>query len=101
MKHTTDFSIVNTSLDRRSVLKGGSALTLAIVSGTFLEACADKGAGTAANIPPLAPGNFLRISSDGTVTVVSPNTEMGQGVVYGPRDAGRRGTGRGPQPDRG
>ncbi|MEO8307895.1 MAG: xanthine dehydrogenase family protein molybdopterin-binding subunit [Pseudomonadota bacterium] len=80
MKHTTDFSIINTS--RRTVLKGGSALTLAIFSGTFLEACADKGAAVA-NIPAFAPGNFLRIGSDSTVTLVSPNTEMGQGAYTG------------------
>jgi isoquinoline 1-oxidoreductase subunit beta len=87
MKQTPEFSIVNTSLDRpdldrRTVLKGGSALTLAILSGPFLAACADKGA-KVANLPPLAPGNFLRIGSDSVVTFVSPNTEMGQGAYTG------------------
>ena len=73
-------SIVNTSLDRRDLLKGGACLTLAVISGPLLTACADGGSKTAA---PLAPGHFLRIGADNVVTVISPNTELGQGVYTG------------------
>ena len=75
-------SIVNTSFDRRDLLKGGAAaLTLAVISGPLLTACADQGSkGKAAS---LAPGHFLRIGSDNVVTIISPNTELGQGAYTG------------------
>jgi isoquinoline 1-oxidoreductase subunit beta len=71
-------------VSRRDVLKGTS-LTLAIVGvGPLLTACGDKPAATAAaNVMPLAPNHFLRIGADSVVTVISPNTEMGQGAYTG------------------
>ena len=79
------FTVVNAALlpelNRRDVLKG-AGLTLAVLgSGALLNACA--GGGKSADAAPLASGQFLRIGADGKVTVVSPNTELGQGAYTG------------------
>ncbi|MEY4761628.1 MAG: hypothetical protein RLZZ200_1484 [Pseudomonadota bacterium] len=77
------FEILNVSdqpaVTRRGVLKAGAGLSLAIAAGPMLSACADKGpvAGT------LAPGPFLRIGNDDIVTVISRNSEIGQGTFTG------------------
>lgn len=78
------FSIVNAALlpdmTRRDLLKG-AGLTLAVLGGgSLLNACASTENKSAA---PLAPNQFLRISGDGTVTVISANTELGQGAYTG------------------
>src|SRR6478735_7775203 len=78
------FSIVNAALlpelNRRDLLKG-AGLTLAVLGGgSLLNACAG---GTKAEVAPLAAGHFLRIGTDSTVTVISPNTELGQGAYTG------------------
>ncbi len=83
MKNPNDFSIVNAALlpnlNRRDLLKG-AGLTLAVLGGgSLLNACASADAGAS----PLAPNQFLRISADGTITVISPNTELGQGAYTG------------------
>ncbi|HXC58547.1 MAG TPA: molybdopterin cofactor-binding domain-containing protein, partial [Steroidobacteraceae bacterium] len=77
------FSIVNAALlpelNRRDLLKG-AGLTLAVLGGgSLLNACAS----TEKNSGPLSPNQFLRVSTDGTVTVISPNTELGQGAYTG------------------
>jgi isoquinoline 1-oxidoreductase beta subunit len=74
---------LRTELSRRDVLKAGAGLTLAITAGGALVACGDKGATGIAATGPFAPGHFLRIGTDGIVTVISPNTEMGQGTYTG------------------
>src|SRR6478609_5565792 len=86
MKNRTpqDFSIINVALspelNRRDLLKG-AGLTLAVLgSGALLNACAG---GSKAEAAPLAAGHYLRIGADGTVTVISPNTELGQGAYTG------------------
>ena len=87
MKNRTppqNFSIVNAALlpevNRRDLLKG-VGLTLAVLgSGTLLTACAS---GSKAGAAPLAAGQYLRVGADGTVTVISPNTELGQGAYTG------------------
>ncbi|MEO6185241.1 MAG: xanthine dehydrogenase family protein molybdopterin-binding subunit [Steroidobacteraceae bacterium] len=81
--HTT---IVNAGLpgeiNRRDLLKGASLSLAVIGGGSMLAACADKTA-TVASGKPLAPGHFLRIGADSVVTVISPNTEIGQGAYTG------------------
>jgi len=68
------------NVSRRSVLKGGAALTLAIAvsRGQMLEA-AQASTGPAAFVP----NDFIRVSSDGIVTIVSKHLEMGQGIFTG------------------
>ena len=78
-------TIVNAALlpelNRRDLLKGAS-LTLAVIgAGSLLTACAGKSG--SANVKPLAPGHFLRVGGDGIVTVISPQTELGQGAYTG------------------
>jgi isoquinoline 1-oxidoreductase beta subunit len=97
MKRTTNttFTIVNAAglkaeqlpeLNRRSLLKGGAGLTLAILAGPLVTACSpNAGTGGAAGNAsgPLAPNQFLRIGTDNTVTVISASTELGQGAYTG------------------
>jgi isoquinoline 1-oxidoreductase subunit beta len=69
------------AINRRDVLKG-AGLTLAVMgTGSVLTACSDKPASTSAT--QLESGYFLRIGSDGVVTVISPQTEIGQGAYTG------------------
>ena len=79
-------SLVTLELSRRDVLRAGAGLTLAIGAGSLITACGNATtAATAAtaDATPLAPGHFLSISADDIVTVISPNTEMGQGAYTG------------------
>ncbi|MGB8959496.1 MAG: xanthine dehydrogenase family protein molybdopterin-binding subunit [Candidatus Aminicenantales bacterium] len=64
---------------RRDFLKAGATLGGGLVLGVMLPAGADpaKGLGAAR----LAPNAFLRIGTDGIVTVIVPQSEMGQGVA--------------------
>lgn len=70
---------------RRGFLKGGAGLALAIVAPTV--ALAEVGgpghAGSAMVDGEFSPNAFLRIGTDGMVTVVSKHLEMGQGVYTG------------------
>ena len=63
---------------RRDLLKAGAALTVAFwLPGKGGETLAN---GTGAT---LAPNAFVRIGADGTVTIISKHTEMGQGTYTG------------------
>jgi isoquinoline 1-oxidoreductase beta subunit len=67
-----------TRATRRDVLKAGAALTVAFwLPGKGGEALANK-AGTT-----FEPNAFVRIGTDGTVTVISKHLEMGQGAYTG------------------
>ncbi len=68
------------TLNRRDLMKGAS-LTLAVLgTGSILTACASKPGDVNAK---LAASHFLRVGGDNTVTVISPNTEIGQGAYTG------------------
>ncbi|HEY5806478.1 MAG TPA: molybdopterin cofactor-binding domain-containing protein, partial [Povalibacter sp.] len=63
---------------RRDILKGGAALTVAFwLPGR--EARADNGKAATG----LEPNAFVRVNTDGTVTVISKHIEMGQGTYTG------------------
>ncbi len=65
-------------LTRRDVLKG-AGLTLAVMSsGSILNACSSGSANAT-----LAPDQFLKVGADDTVTLISPNSEIGQGAYTG------------------
>lgn len=70
---------------RRGFLKSGAGLALAVVAPTI--ALADIGGPGHAGGPlvngEFSPNAFLRIGTDGTVTVVSKHLEMGQGIYTG------------------
>ncbi|HUG73978.1 MAG TPA: xanthine dehydrogenase family protein molybdopterin-binding subunit [Steroidobacteraceae bacterium] len=66
-------------VNRRDLLKG-AGLTLAVVStGSLLGACSDTPDAQAT----LVPNQYLRIGPDSKITLISPNTEVGQGAYTG------------------
>jgi isoquinoline 1-oxidoreductase subunit beta len=70
------------NVSRRTVLQAGAALTLAIAVGRpSLADTASSGSGAAS--PAFAPNDFVRVSPDGVVTIVSKHLEMGQGIHTG------------------
>jgi isoquinoline 1-oxidoreductase subunit beta len=74
-------SNAGSGVNRRDLIKGAS-LTLAVMgAGSALVACSGKSATGSAGT--LEGGHFLRISSDGVVTVITPQTEIGQGAYTG------------------
>jgi isoquinoline 1-oxidoreductase beta subunit len=69
---------------RRDVLKAGAALTLAVmVSRSAAAEAAALSAGKAPAASQLIPNDFVRISEDDVVTIVSKHLEMGQGIYTG------------------
>jgi isoquinoline 1-oxidoreductase beta subunit len=68
---------------RRDVLKAGAALTLAVMVSPTGVVQAASSAGGKALAPQFAPNDFIRISSDDVVTIVSKHLEMGQGIHTG------------------
>jgi isoquinoline 1-oxidoreductase beta subunit len=71
---------VLTEINRRDLLKG-AGLTLAVLgAGSVLTACASKPGDANAK---LESGYFLRVGGDNVVTVISPQTEIGQGAYTG------------------
>src|SRR5271168_2951653 len=79
-------------MDRRSALKL-TGLTIAFLwgatSGTARAAMnarrqsSDAAAAAADGNPPFAPNAFIRIDTDGSVRLVMPSVEMGQGTYTG------------------
>src|SRR5499433_321056 len=67
---------MNTHLSRRDFLKDTAGLTFALtLAADPLGLAADAAAAEA----PFAPSVWLTIGTDGTITIVSPAAEMGQG----------------------
>src|SRR6516225_9348933 len=67
---------MNTQHSRRDFLKGGAGLTFAL---TLSVDPVGLGGEAAAAEQPFAPSVWLTIATDGTITIVSPAAEMGQG----------------------
>ncbi len=70
---------------RRGFLKGGAGLALAIVAPAMAQTPA-SGPGLAGNAlvdGEFSPNAFLRVGTDGSVTIVSKHLEMGQGIYTG------------------
>lgn len=61
-------------LDRRDILKSGAGLIVALALPAGLAPAQAQGT------PGFAPNAFIRIDSQGTVTLVMPMVEMGQGT---------------------
>ena len=68
-------------LGRRDFLKVAAATGGALVLGFYLPERPLRGAPPPAKSGPFAPNAWLRIASDGTVTIVIHKCEMGQGVA--------------------
>ena len=79
---------MNTRLDRREFIKAGAAAGAGLTLGFYLPAGFAQTGGPAKAIAnaaaaPFAPNAFVRIGSDGTVTVIAKHIEMGQGAHTG------------------
>src|SRR5262249_57435299 len=70
-----------TGLSRRDFLSAAAGLTLALtVTPDPLAILGEAPSGTAKAEAALLPNVWLTISTDGTITIVSPAAEMGQGT---------------------
>ncbi|WP_343630081.1 xanthine dehydrogenase family protein molybdopterin-binding subunit [Roseateles sp.] len=69
------------STSRRSLLKGGAALTLSFTLPLAAGRALAQSADAAAPSNTFAPSAWLRITPDGKVAVVCGSAEMGQGVL--------------------
>src|SRR6201997_2004535 len=70
-----------TDLSRRDFLSAAAGLTLALtVTPDPLAILGEDPSGTAKAEAALSPNVWLTIATDGTVTIVSPAAEMGQGT---------------------
>src|ERR1700719_769042 len=70
-----------TDLSRRDFLGAAAGLTLALTAAPDPLAFIDEGlSGTALADAPLSPNVWLTVATDGTITIVSPAAEMGQGT---------------------
>ncbi|HYE50052.1 MAG TPA: molybdopterin cofactor-binding domain-containing protein [Azospirillaceae bacterium] len=67
------------TLSRRSLLKGGAASVGGLVLGFRVGGALAQAQQAAPKVPP--PNAWLRIAPDGTTTVVSNTTELGQGTM--------------------
>ncbi|MCW4116084.1 xanthine dehydrogenase family protein molybdopterin-binding subunit [Aurantimonas sp. MSK8Z-1] len=74
---------------RRGVLRGGLVLGFAVLAGpklAFAEGeepsvqAADAANKTGDAFKGFAPGGFIRIAPDNSITLIAPNVEMGQGI---------------------
>ncbi|MEO7412969.1 MAG: molybdopterin cofactor-binding domain-containing protein, partial [Opitutaceae bacterium] len=75
-------SLQRSKLDRREFLKLSALAGGGLVVGTYLGFGNALGAaeGTATATRNFAPNAFITIAPNGAVTLIAPNTEMGQGA---------------------
>jgi len=69
-----------TALTRRRFLEGGAGLTFAFTLGGGVAGRAGRALAQAAGVPL---NIWVTIATDGTITIVSPAAEMGQGTMTG------------------
>lgn len=82
--HDTARDWILTNVSRRSFLKGSAGLALGFaMAGLAQNSMAATAKSGAKNASGLEPNAFVRIGTDGVVTVVSKHLEMGQGVYTG------------------
>src|SRR5580700_12209812 len=79
-KHTSLESVKLGSVNRRKLLKATAGLTFALAIASDKLPFVDEAFAEAQNpSTPYAPNVWLTITPDGTITIVSPAAEMGQG----------------------
>jgi len=77
MKQTLDAPV----MDRRNFIKVSALAGGGLLIGTYVHHTGfDGGEPTAAAAGDFAPNAFIRISSSGAISIIAPNSEMGQGV---------------------
>ncbi len=74
-----DHADVDGGITRRDVMKG-AGLTLAVIGGgSLITACSKTETASAT----LVPNHFIKVGSDSSVTLICPQTEIGQGAYTG------------------
>jgi isoquinoline 1-oxidoreductase beta subunit len=71
---------MSASLDRREFLRAGAAAGAGLTLAVLLPGCAPREEAEAPTGPPFAPNAWVRVGTDGRVTLVVDRSEMGQGV---------------------
>ncbi len=72
---------MTTTVDRRSFLRVTAIAGGSLLLGAYLKPGTARAAGLAGRASaPFEPNAFIRIGADGTVTILSKNPEIGQGV---------------------
>ena len=72
-----------TPVDRRQFLRVSAIAGGGVLLATYIEPFANAGArlsGAAAPAADFAPNAFIRITPDGTITIIAKNPEIGQGI---------------------
>ncbi|MGH8564371.1 MAG: molybdopterin cofactor-binding domain-containing protein [Gammaproteobacteria bacterium] len=78
--------MTTTHLSRREFLKASAAVSAGLTLGFYLPTGIAQGLGKMAGsaaAPSFAPNAFVRIATDGRVTVIAKHVEMGQGSYTG------------------
>lgn len=73
-------------LDRRAFLKASALAGGGLLVGTYIrfgESTAYAAESLHSGAEPFAPNAFISIASTGVVTIIAPNSEMGQGIKTG------------------
>ena len=71
---------MTTTVDRRAFLRVTAIAGGGLLLGAYLKPRAARAATLAAGLDPFQPNAFIRIAADGSVTILSKNPEIGQGV---------------------
>src|SRR5262245_2190664 len=76
MKHTPDSQV----MDRRQFVKVGALAGGGLLISTYVGFGDLRAAEPAVAAAEFNPNAFISISSSGAITIIAPNSEMGQGV---------------------
>src|SRR5437868_124271 len=78
MNASPDFS--RAAMDRRAFIKVSAIAGGGLLVGTYLRLGAADAQPAAAAASDFAPNAFIRIAPSGAVSLIAPNSEMGQGA---------------------
>ena len=73
----------SSTVDRRGFLKASALAGGGLLIGTYLRFLPDEALAAAAPAADFAPNAFISIAPSGAVSIIAPNSEMGQGIKTG------------------
>src|SRR4051794_27290376 len=81
----TRSSTPTSTVDRRGFIKAGALVGGGLLIGTYFRFGPDDAfaASAPAAAGDFAPNAFISIAPNGVVTIIAPNSEMGQGIKTG------------------